>query len=279
MRLILLGPPGAGKGTQAQRLVAKYGIVQLSTGDMLRAAVAAGTPVGLRAKHIMERGELVPDDVVVAIIAERISRPDAARGFVLDGFPRTVPQAQALDRLLVERGLKLDGVIELKVDEDMLLARIQKRVAEMTARGEKLRADDNPEVLKGRLAAYRAQTAPLAGYYDAKGQLKPVDGMAPIDEVTAAIDRLLAGSGPAPAKAVEKPARPRKPAGRAPKRGRGATRTVKKARGKKASTRKASGRRKGRAAAVKRRKPGRKSGRPARTRRNPSSRRRLTKAR
>jgi adenylate kinase len=279
MRVILLGPPGAGKGTQAQRLVAKYGIVQLSTGDMLRAAVAAGTPVGLRAKHIMERGELVPDDVVVAIIAERISRPDAARGFVLDGFPRTVPQAQALDRLLVERGLKLDGVIELKVDEDMLLARIQKRVAEMTARGEKLRADDNPEVLKGRLAAYRAQTAPLAGYYDAKGQLKPVDGMAPIDEVTAAIDRLLAGTGPAPAKAVEKPARPRKAAGRAPKRGRRATRTVKKARGKKASTRKASGRRKGRAAAVKRRKPGRKSSRPARTRRNPSSRRRLTKAR
>jgi adenylate kinase len=218
----------------------------------------------------------VPDDVVVAIIAERISRPDAARGFVLDGFPRTVPQAQALDRLLAERGLKLDGVIELKVDEDMLLARIQKRVAEMTARGEKLRADDNPEVLKGRLAAYRAQTAPLAGYYDAKGQLKPVDGMAPIDEVTAAIDRLLAGSGP---ETVEKPARPRKPAGRAPKRGRRATRTVKKARGKKASTRKASGRRKGRAAAVKRRKPGRKSSRPARTRRNPSSRRRLTKAR
>jgi adenylate kinase len=279
MRVILLGPPGAGKGTQAQRLVAKYGIVQLSTGDMLRAAVAAGTPVGLRAKHIMERGELVPDDVVVAIIAERISRPDAARGFVLDGFPRTVPQAQALDRLLVERGLKLDGVIELKVDEDMLLARIQKRVAEMTARGEKLRADDNPEVLKGRLAAYRAQTAPLAGYYDAKGQLKPVDGMAPIDEVSAAIDRLLAGTGPAPAKAVEKPARPRKAAGRAPKRGRRATRTVKKTRGKKASARKASGRRKGRAAAVKRRKPGRKSSRPARTRRHPSSRRRLTKAR
>ena len=276
MRVILLGPPGAGKGTQAQRLVAKYGIVQLSTGDMLRAAVAAGTPVGLRAKHIMERGELVPDEVVVAIIAERISRPDAARGFVLDGFPRTVPQAQALDRLLAERGLKLDGVIELKVDEDMLLARIQKRVAEMTARGEKLRADDNPEVLKGRLAAYRAQTAPLAGYYDAKGQLKPVDGMAPIDEVSAAIDRLLAGTGPAPAKAVEKPARPRKAAGR---RGRRATRTVKKTRGKKASARKASGRRKGRAAAVKRRKPGRKSSRPARTRRHPSSRRRLTKAR
>ena len=279
MNIILLGPPGAGKGTQAQRLQNELGMVQLSTGDMLRAAAAAGTPVGLRAKHIMERGELVPDEVVVAIIAERISRPDVARGFVLDGFPRTVPQAQALDRLLAERGLKLDGVIELKVDEDMLLARIQKRVAEMTARGEKLRADDNPEVLKGRLAAYRAQTAPLAGYYDAKGQLKPVDGMAPIDEVTAAIDRLLAGSGPAPAKAVEKPARPRKAAGRAPKRGRRARRTVKKARGKKASVHRASGRRKGRTAAVKRRKPGRKSGRPARTRRNPSSRRRLTKSR
>ena len=163
MRLILLGPPGAGKGTQAQRLIAKHGIVQLSTGDMLRAAVAAGTPVGLRAKSIMDRGELVPDDVVVAIIADRIDQPDAKRGFVLDGFPRTVPQAEALDRLLAERGLKLDAVIELKVDEGILLRRIEKRVAEMTARGEKVRADDNPEVLKGRLVAYRAQTAPLVG--------------------------------------------------------------------------------------------------------------------
>jgi len=162
MRLILLGPPGAGKGTQAQRLVQKYGIVQLSTGDMLRAAVAAGTPVGLRAKSVMDAGQLVPDEVVVAIIADRIDQPDAKRGFVLDGFPRTVPQAEALDRLLAERGLKLDAVIELKVDEGMLLKRIETRVAEMTARGEKLRADDNPEVLKGRLAAYRAQTAPLA---------------------------------------------------------------------------------------------------------------------
>ena len=193
MRLILLGPPGAGKGTQAQRLVSKYGIVHLSTGDMLRAAVAAGTPVGQRAKAIMERGELVPDDVVIAIIADRIRQPDAARGFVLDGFPRTVPQAEALDRLLAERGMKLDGVIELKVDEGILLARIENRAREMAGRGEKLRADDNPEVLKGRLSTYRAQTAPLAGYYAAQRQLKSVDGMAPVEAVTVAIDKLGLG--------------------------------------------------------------------------------------
>src|SRR5689334_10087641 len=203
MRLILLGPPGAGKGTQAQRLAVKHGIVQLSTGDMLRAAVAAGTPVGLRAKSIMERGELVPDEVVVQIIADRIGQPDAKRGFVLDGFPRTVPQAQALDRLLAERGLKLDAVIELKVDEGILLQRIERRVAEMTARGEKVRSDDNPEVLKGRLAAYRVQTAPLAGYYAGKGMLKSVDGMAAIDAVTGAIDRTL---GPIKAQAAPKAA-------------------------------------------------------------------------
>ena len=191
MRLILLGPPGAGKGTQAQRLIAKHGIVQLSTGDMLRAAVAAGTPTGLRAKSIMDRGELVPDEVVVSIIADRIDQADAKRGFVLDGFPRTVPQAQALDRLLEERGLKLDAIIELKVDEGILLKRIEKRVAEMNARGEAVRADDNPEVLKGRLAAYRTQTAPLAGYYATKGILKSVDGMAKIDDVSAAIGRHL----------------------------------------------------------------------------------------
>ena len=206
MRLILLGPPGAGKGTQAQRLISKHGIVQLSTGDMLRAAVAAGTPVGLRAKGIMDRGELVPDEVVVAIIADRIDKPDARRGFVLDGFPRTVAQAEALDRLLGERGLKLDAVIELRVDEGILLKRIEKRVAEMTARGEKLRGDDNPDVLKGRLAAYRAQTAPLADYYAAKGMLRSVDGMAPIDEVTAAIDAVLA-----PKARKAKPGRPKRP--------------------------------------------------------------------
>src|SRR5512141_1447522 len=210
MRLILLGPPGAGKGTQAQRLIAKHGIVQLSTGDMLRAAVTAGTPIGLRAKSIMDRGELVPDDVVVAIIADRIDMPDAKRGFVLDGFPRTVAQAEALDRLLAERGLKLDAVIELKVDEGILLKRIETRVAEMTACGEKLRADDNPEVLKGRLAAYRAQTAPLADYYAGLGQLRSVDGMAPIDSVTAAIDAILSPG----ATRKDKPAR-RKPKAKA----------------------------------------------------------------
>jgi len=208
MRLILLGPPGAGKGTQAQRLVSKHKIVQLSTGDMLRAAVAAGTPVGLRAKSIMEAGQLVPDEVVVQIIADRIGEPDARNGFVLDGFPRTVAQAEALDRLLAERGLKLDGVIELKVDEGILLKRIEKRVAQMMAAGEKVRSDDKPEVLKGRLAAYRAQTAPLAGYYDAKGMLKSVDGMAPIDDVTAAIDRMLGATK------TPRAAKPAKGAGR-----------------------------------------------------------------
>jgi adenylate kinase len=191
MRLILLGPPGAGKGTQAQRLVAKHGIVQLSTGDMLRAAVAAGTPVGLKAKAIMDRGDLVSDEVVVAIIADRIGQADAKRGFVLDGFPRTVPQAEALDRLLAERGLKLDAVIELKVDERILLQRIETRVAEMVARGEKVRADDNPDALKKRLDAYRLQTEPLAAYYARTGQLRTVDGMAPIDDVTGQIGSVL----------------------------------------------------------------------------------------
>jgi adenylate kinase len=214
MRLILLGPPGAGKGTQAQRLIAKHGIVQLSTGDMLRAAVAAGTPIGLRAKSIMERGELVPDDVVVAIIANRIGQPDARRGFVLDGFPRTVPQAEALDRLLAERGLELDAVMELKVDEGILLQRIEKRVAEMTAWGEKVRADDNPEVLKGRLSAYRAQTAPLVDYYASKGMLKSVDGMASIDDVTAAIAGHLEPLKPRRAKPAPRKAKSRKPARR-----------------------------------------------------------------
>jgi len=191
MRLILLGPPGCGKGTQAQRLTEKYGIVQLSTGDMLRAAVKAGSPIGQKAHDIMARGELVPDDVVVAIIAERIDQPDAKNGFILDGFPRTVPQAEALDRLLERKGLRLDAAIELKVDEDILHHRIQKRAADMKARGETVRADDNPEVLEKRVHAYRLQTAPLVLYYLNHGSLQTVDGMAPIADVSAEIDRVL----------------------------------------------------------------------------------------
>jgi adenylate kinase len=192
MRIVLLGPPGAGKGTQAKELVSKYGIVQLSTGDMLRAAVAAGTPIGLKAKDIMARGALVPDDVVVAIVADRIDQPDAKRGFILDGFPRTVPQAEALDRMLEDKGLRLDGVVALEVDPDILVRRIASRVEEMRARGEPLRPDDNPEVLKQRLAAYQAQTAPLVHYYRGKGALRAVDGMASISDVAAAVGRALA---------------------------------------------------------------------------------------
>jgi adenylate kinase len=195
MRLILLGPPGAGKGTQAQRLVAKHGLVQLSTGDMLRAAVKAGTPVGLRAKDIMARGELVPDDVVVEIVSDRIDQPDARNGFILDGSPRTVPQAHALDRMLKDKGLKLDAVIELRVDEDILRERIERRIAEMRSRGEPLRPDDNAEVLRRRLSAYREQTAPLVAYYQLQSVLRPVDGMAAIADVSSAIDKVLRAKG------------------------------------------------------------------------------------
>jgi adenylate kinase len=222
MRLILLGPPGAGKGTQAQRLVAKHGIVQLSTGDMLRAAVKAGTPVGLRAKDIMERGDLVPDEVVVAIISDRIEEPDARNGFILDGFPRTVAQAEALEGILAAKGLKLDGVIELRVDEGILIRRIEARIAETLARGEALRKDDDPEVLKGRLAVYRNQTAPLIDFYRGKGSLKTVDGMAPIDDVTAAIAAILTKAKPraASARAAKAPKKQAKAAAKkaAPKK-------------------------------------------------------------
>jgi len=219
MRLILLGPPGAGKGTQAQRLVAKHGLVQLSTGDMLRAAAKAGTPVGLRAQEIMARGELVPDELVVAIVSERIEEPDARQGFILDGFPRTVPQAHALDRMLKDKGLKLDAVIELKVDEGALLERIEKRIAETKARGETLRSDDHPDVLRRRLLAYRDQTAPLATYYQLQSVLRSVDGMAPIADVARAIDRVLAAAAPGKETQAGK-AGPRKSAAPPPAKGR-----------------------------------------------------------
>ena len=195
MRLILLGPPGCGKGTQSQRLTEKYGIPQLSTGDMLRAAVKAQTPVGLKAGELMARGELVPDDVVVAIVADRIEQPDAKNGFILDGFPRTVPQAEALDRMLKDKRMRLDAAIELKVDEGILHARIAKRVADMKARGDTIRADDNPETLEKRVHAYRLQTAPLVSYYSDHGLLQSTDGMASIEEVSAAIDRILGKAG------------------------------------------------------------------------------------
>lgn len=188
MRLILLGPPGAGKGTQAQRLVERHEIVQLSTGDMLRAAVAAGTEVGLKAKAIMDAGELVPDDVVVGIIKDRVEKADARKGFILDGFPRTVGQAEALEKMLDEKGLKLDAVVELKVDEGILLSRIEKRAGE-TPGGP--RADDNAEALKKRLDVYRAQTAPLVDYFRSKGLLRTVDGMKNIDEVSRDIENAL----------------------------------------------------------------------------------------
>jgi adenylate kinase len=204
MRLILLGPPGAGKGTQALHLVAKYGIVQLSTGDMLRAAVKAGTPIGRQAQDIMARGALVPDEVVVGIVAERIEQPDARKGFILDGFPRTVPQAAALDRILAGRGLTLDAVIELRVDEVALVRRIESRIAETKARGEALREDDNPDVLRKRLHAYRELTAPLVAYYQHQGVLRTVNGMAPISDVTLAIDRALSAPVASPVQSARK---------------------------------------------------------------------------
>src|SRR5262249_8803976 len=191
MRLILLGPPGAGKGTQAQRLVAKHGLVQLSTGEMLRAAAEAGTPIGVRAKGMMARGELVPDEMVVAIVSARIDEPDARRGFILDGFPRTGPQAHALDPMLKGEGLGADPAFQPKVDEGARLKRIEKRIAEMKARGEMLRDDDDPQVLHRRLLAYRDQTSPLATYYQLQSVLRSVDGMASIPQVGSAIDQVL----------------------------------------------------------------------------------------
>jgi adenylate kinase len=195
MRLILLGPPGAGKGTQAQRLVHRYGIIQLSTGEMLRAAVAAQTPVGLKAKDVMAGGGLVPDEIVIGIISDRLDQPDAAKGFILDGFPRTVPQAQALDELLKRKHIRLDAVVELRVNESALLQRVETRVAEMRARGEVVRIDDTPEVLSKRLASYRSLTEPLIHYYSERRKLLTVDGMMTIEHVTREINRILAAIG------------------------------------------------------------------------------------
>lgn len=193
MRLIFLGPPGAGKGTQATRIVAKHGIPQLSTGDMLRAAVAAGTPVGLKAKAVMDAGGLVSDEIVIGIVADRIEEADAKKGFILDGFPRTLAQAEALDAMLAEKGLKLDKVLELKVDQSKLVDRIVRRAEEARAAGQPVRKDDDPEVFKTRLEAYNRDTAIVAPYYEKRGQLTPIDGMQPIDQVTGAIEQALAG--------------------------------------------------------------------------------------
>ena len=191
MRLILLGPPGAGKGTQATRLVEKFGIPQLSTGDMLRAAVAAGTPVGLKAKAVMESGGLVSDEIVIGIVADRIEEVDAKKGFILDGFPRTVAQAEALDVMLTQKGLKLDAVLELQVDQNALVHRIVRRAEEAKAAGQPVRKDDDPEVFKTRLEAYNRDTAIVAPYYQKSGQLKVIDGMQPIDDVTKAMNAAL----------------------------------------------------------------------------------------
>ena len=187
MRLILLGPPGAGKGTQALRLVQRFGIPQLSTGDMLRAAVTAGTPTGLKAKSIMNSGGLVSDESVIGIVADRIEEPDCKEGFILDGFPRTVAQAEALDGMLEKKGLNIQCVLELLVDQQALVGRIIRRAEDAQALGQPVRKDDDPEVFKTRLAAYNRDTAVVAPYYAEQGRLKQIDGMQPVDVVTTAI--------------------------------------------------------------------------------------------
>lgn len=188
MRLILLGPPGAGKGTQAARLEETFGIKQLSTGDMLRAAVAAKTDIGVQCKEIMDAGELVPDEVVVQIISDRVDEPDCRNGFILDGFPRNVAQAEALDRMLSEKSMSLDLVVQLVVDEGALLSRIESRIADNPGA---VRSDDNEETLRKRLKIYHDQTEPLLPYYEAQGKLHKVDGMRSIEEVGRDIEKKL----------------------------------------------------------------------------------------
>ncbi|ADM09962.1 adenylate kinase [Parvularcula bermudensis HTCC2503] len=191
MIVIFLGPPGAGKGTQAAYIAKSRGIPQLSTGDMLRAAIKAETPVGLQAKAIIERGDLVSDDVVAGIVAERIDAPDCKPGFLLDGFPRTLGQAQMLDDIVKTKSCDIDVVLELKVDEGALVDRLRTRIEETKARGEPVRSDDNEEAFRNRLEVYREQTAPLIPFYKEKGLLREIDGMQPIDQVSAEIDKVL----------------------------------------------------------------------------------------
>jgi len=191
MRLILLGPPGAGKGTQAVRLTQRLAVPQLSTGDMLRTAIADGSPLGARVKDVMARGELVSDDLVIGIVAERLDAVDTRNGFLLDGFPRTIDQAVALEGLLAERGIELDAALYIKVDEDALVERIVRRAKEAAARGQPVRDDDSPDILRGRLEAYREQTAPLIEFYRRAGLLRVVDGMQPIEAVADLLARTV----------------------------------------------------------------------------------------
>ena len=192
MIIVLFGPPAAGKGTQAKRIHEKHGIAHLSTGDMLRAAIAAETEIGKKAKAVMDKGQLVPDEIVVGIIAERIAEPDCAKGFVLDGFPRTVNQAKALDDMLAGKGRAVGVVIVMEVDEAALLKRVENRAADAKAKGEPVRSDDDPETFKKRLAVYKAETAPILPYYEGQGKIRRVNGMNSIGEVAAQIDAILA---------------------------------------------------------------------------------------